>query len=241
MIRFSIAGIPVIVRPSFWLVALLLGWGVASRTLLIAWVIVVFVSVLAHELGHAFTARRFGARVSITLTTLGGFTRWEKPGDGMTPGRRALVAAAGSAVGIVLGLAVLGIFMATRPWGTTAASVVLMIAWVNVGWGVLNWLPIRPLDGGHLVLAILDMVAPRRTETIASAIFLVSGLAALVAAIYYQFYFAAILAGFMAWAEISRRIKPTSRPRSTAPTPPPNLFDLDPPAPAPEDGRRSAD
>ena len=33
--------------------------------------IVVFVSVLAHELGHALTARRFGARVSITLTTLG--------------------------------------------------------------------------------------------------------------------------------------------------------------------------
>lgn len=241
VIRFSIAGIPVTVRPSFWLVALLLGWGVASRTLLIAWVIVVFVSVLAHELGHAFTARRFGARVSITLTTLGGFTRWEKPGDGMTPGRRALVAAAGSAVGIVLGLAVLGIFMATRPWGTTAASVVLMIAWVNVGWGVLNWLPIRPLDGGHLVLAMLDMVAPRRTETIASAIFLVTSLAALVAAIYYQFYFAAILAGFMAWAEVSRRITPTPRPRSTPPAPPPNLFDLDPPAPAPEDGRRSAD
>jgi membrane-associated protease RseP (regulator of RpoE activity) len=209
--------------------------------LLVAWVIVVFVSVLAHELGHALTARRFGARVSITLTTLGGFTRWEKPGDGMTPGKRALVAAAGSAVGILLGLGVLGVFMATRPWGTTAASVVLMIAWVNVGWGVLNWLPIRPLDGGHLVLAMLDMVAPRRSESIASVIFLITSLAALVAAIYYQFYFAAILAGFMAWAEISRRVAPSPRPRPAPPPPPPNLFDLDPPSPAPEEGRRSAD
>lgn len=241
VIRFSIAGIPVTVRPSFWLVALLLGWGVASRTLLVAWVVVVFVSVLAHELGHAITARRFGAGVSITLTTLGGFTRWEKPGDGMTPGRRAVVAAAGSAVGIVLGLAVLGAFMATRPWGTTAASVVLMIAWVNVGWGVLNWLPIRPLDGGHLVLALLDMVAPRRTEGIASAIFLVTSLAALAAGIYFQFYFAAILAGFMAWAEISRLVGPSPRPRPAPPAPPGNLFDLEPPSPAPEEGTRSGE
>lgn len=229
MIRFSLAGIPVTVRPSFWLVAVLLGWGVASRVLLVAWVVIVFVSVLAHEFGHALTARRFGATVAITLTTLGGFTRWEKPGDGMTPGRRALVAASGSAVGIVLGLLVLGGFMVTRPWGATATSVVLMIAWVNVGWGVLNWLPLRPLDGGHLVLALLDMVAPRRAETVASSLFFVTSLAALGAALYFQFYFAAVLAGFVAWAEVGRRLAPRAPSTAPPPAPPPDLFAPQPP------------
>src|SRR5690606_5198978 len=75
VIRFSIDGIPVTVRPSFWLVALLLGWGVASRTLLVAWVVVVFVSVLAHDLGYAMTARRLGGGVSNSLATLEGLTR----------------------------------------------------------------------------------------------------------------------------------------------------------------------
>lgn len=237
MIKFSLGRIPVTVRPSFWLVAALLGWGLDDYLLLAAWVAIVFVSVLAHELGHALTARRFGAGVSITLTTLGGFTRWEKPGDGMTPGKRALVAGAGSAMGILLGLAVLGMFMATRPWGATAGSIVLMIVWVNVGWGVLNWLPIRPLDGGHLVLALLDMVAPRRAEGLASAIFLVTSLGAVVAAVYYDFLFAAVLAGFMAWSEVKRRFVPARPPVPAPEVPGTGLFDLERPASSEENGR----
>lgn len=211
VIRFSLGGIPVTIRPSFWLVAFFLGFGL-ERTLLIAWVAIVFVSVLLHELGHALAARHYGADVSITLTTLGGLTRWSISEGSMSPGRRALVAAAGSATGIALGLAVLGSFYATRPWGNTAASIVMLVVWVNVGWGVLNWLPIRPLDGGHLVMALLDLVAPKRADRIASTVFLITSLGAVVAALYFRLLFAAALAGFMAWAEISRHISPGAAP-----------------------------
>lgn len=204
MIRFSLGSIPVTVRPTFWLVALLLGWTLGDRALLAAWVVIVFVSVLAHELGHALTARRYGADVSITLTTFGGFTRWSMGRGGMSPGRRAVIAAAGSGVGIVLGLSILGAYLLTRPWGATPETVVVLVVWVNVGWGVLNWLPIRPLDGGHLVLALLDLAVPRHAERIAAVVFLVTGLAALAAALYFDLIFAALLAGFMTWAEISR-------------------------------------
>lgn len=204
MIRFDLVGIPVTVRPTFWLVAALLGFGLRDGPLLVVWVAVVFVSVLVHELGHALMARRYRAEVSITLTTFGGFTRWSMPRGEMSPGRRALIAAAGSAVGIVLGLAVLGGFLAMRPVSPTTASIVMMIVWVNVGWGVLNWLPIRPLDGGHLVLSFLDLIAPRSADRIAGVVFGVTTLAALAAALYFRFFFAAALAGFMAWAEISR-------------------------------------
>lgn len=211
VIKFSLGGIPVTIRPSFWLVALFLGFGL-DRALLIAWVVIVFVSVLVHELGHAVAARHYGAEVAITLTTLGGLTRWSVSEGSMSPGRRALVAAAGSATGIVLGLMVLGFFYVTRPWGNTAASIVMLVVWVNVGWGVLNWLPIRPLDGGHLVLALLDLVAPKRADKIATAIFLTTSLGAVAAAIYFRLLFAAALAGFMAWIEISRHISPKAAP-----------------------------
>lgn len=204
MIRFALGGIPVTVRPSFWLVVVLLGLGVGNRTLLFAWVAIVFISVLAHELGHALTARHYGADVSITLTTFGGYTRWITTGDSMTPGKRALVAAAGSGAGIVLGLAVLGLFSATRPWGPMAEAIMRLIVWVNVGWGVLNWLPIRPLDGGHLLLAFLDLVAPRRGDHLATGIFIITGLGALAAALYFDLMFAALLAGFMTWSEVTR-------------------------------------
>lgn len=241
VIRFSIAGIGVTVRPSFWIVAVLLGLSVNDGFLLAVWVGIVFVSVLAHEMGHALSARRFGASVAITLTTLGGFTTWSMAKDEMSPGRRALVAAAGSAVGIVIGAAVGGIFWVTRPWGPTTGAIVLMVVWVNLGWGLLNWLPIRPLDGGHLVLAFLDIVAPRRVDRVASIVFLVTSVAAVVAAIRFDFLFAAILAGFMAWSEISRWMPaspPTAQPRPTFSydDPPP-----EPKAPSDDEATRSGD
>lgn len=213
VISFRLLGVPVAVRPSFWLVAALLGWGgVRSAGLLAAWIGIVFVSVLAHEFGHALLARRFGADVSITLTTFGGYTRWQMSGEGMTPGRRGLVAGAGSAVGIAFGLAIWGGFYVTRPWGPVAADVASMLVWVNLGWGVLNWLPIRPLDGGHLVMATLDIIAPRRADQIASVIFLVTSVGAAIVAFYFDLLFAAILAAVMAWSEISRYLGPRSDP-----------------------------
>ena len=208
MIRFSLAGIPVTIRPTFWLVAILLGLGVGDRALLAAWVVIVFTSVVLHELGHALTARHYGAEVSITLTTFGGYTRWSADASTMTPGRRALVAAAGSGVGIVIGVVALGLFFATRPWDSMAEFVMRMFVWVNVGWGILNWLPIRPLDGGHLLLAFLDMVAPKRGDRLATVIFIVTGLVALAVAIYFDLIFAALLAGFMTWSEATRLLPP---------------------------------
>ena len=51
-LRFSIAGIPVSVHPVFWLIALLFGSS-GDPLLIPIWILVVFVSILVHELGHA--------------------------------------------------------------------------------------------------------------------------------------------------------------------------------------------
>lgn len=222
MIRFSLWRVPVRVRPTFWLVAVLLGLGLRDNVgLLVTWVGIVFVSVLVHEMGHALIARRFGAEVAITLTTFGGYTEWSHQGS-MSPGRRALVAGAGSGLGILVGLAVLAVFYAARPWGGTGEAIASMVVWVNIGWGVLNWLPVRPLDGGHLVLALLDMLRIRKPDRVATAIFLATGLGAVAAALYFDLIFAALLAGFMTWIELSRMLP------SSGSAPPPEFSYGDP-------------
>src|SRR5262245_9258768 len=73
----KIFGIPVSVKPTFFLVMALLGYNQRQEpAMLIAWVAVVFVSVLLHELGHALTAKAFGGVPAIELYGLGGLTRW---------------------------------------------------------------------------------------------------------------------------------------------------------------------
>ena len=73
-LHFRVFGFPVRVHPMFWLVTVLLsvsGKGADPVDTLI-WVVVVFVSILIHELGHAFLQRRFGGHPWITLYGFGG-------------------------------------------------------------------------------------------------------------------------------------------------------------------------
>ncbi len=184
VLKFSIFGIPVVLRPSFLVVAAFLGLTGARNRLsfVVAWVVLVFVSILIHELGHAFTARAFGAEVDIELNGFGGLTRWTVSEDGIPPGRRALVAAAGSAVGILFGGIVWAVSGLFEPVTVLEAFVLRNLVWVNLFWGLLNWLPIRPLDGGHLLRSFLEKVAPSRADGIARVVFTVTAAMVVVAA-----------------------------------------------------------
>src|SRR5690606_844441 len=71
-LRFQIAGIPIRVHPLFWLGALVLGMRLDSATLIL-WMIVVFCSVLIHELGHALMMRYFGQSPHVVLYLMGGY------------------------------------------------------------------------------------------------------------------------------------------------------------------------
>src|SRR5688500_3784168 len=75
-LHFRVFGFPVRVHPYFWLVTAIMGLGSGDEGTapmeLLTWVGVVFVSILVHELGHAFLQRRFGGRPWITLYGLGG-------------------------------------------------------------------------------------------------------------------------------------------------------------------------
>src|SRR5262245_8750995 len=71
-LRFAVVGIPVRVHPLFWVMALILGSVSADLVQLLVWVVVVFVSILIHEMGHALTMRYYGQPAEVILYIGGG-------------------------------------------------------------------------------------------------------------------------------------------------------------------------
>jgi Zn-dependent protease len=155
VINFRLGRIPVTVQPWFFVTALLIG----PRQLpgIVLWLAVVFAGVLIHELGHAMAVRRQGVEAAIELHGFGGVTRWSGT-ILLAPGQRALISAAGPAVGIAVGAAALTVAK-LLPSGQPAVSELLQYAvWVNLGWGLLNLFPVLPLDGGMIVASLVESV-----------------------------------------------------------------------------------
>lgn len=239
MLQFRVAGVPVEVETSFLLVGLL-GWGVFTGVNIIAWILAAFTAVLLHEMGHALTARRFGASVAIKLHAFGGVTSWGAATP-MSPGRRFLVAAAGSFVGMVVaGVSLL--IVAGGTFGSLRELDVLLSApdgiyrmfppvvraflygfwWAAIGWGILNWLPIRGLDGRHMLDAVLERVAPRRGAAIGRVVGIFTGVGAAILGAIYEQWFAVIIAVMLTLPELrsdsSRPIEPV-KPQQSAQSP----------------------
>lgn len=209
---------------SFLVMAALLGFlGRREPIHILAWVAIVFFSILIHEYGHALTARSMGATVQIELNGLGGLTRWSVPEESFGPGKRALVAASGSAVGVAFGGLVWLVATRFGPYSELVAFVINNLIWVNLFWGLLNWVPIRPLDGGHLLISLLQKIAPKRADVIARVIFTVTAASALVWAVMSDLLFIAVLAGWMLLVEL------VPRPTGGAPKAPLPEFSYDEP------------
>lgn len=216
LLRFTLFKVQVTVGGSFLVMAALLGFLGRRQPVQIAmWVAIVFFSILIHEYGHALTARSMGATVAIELNGLGGLTRWSVQ-ETFGPGRRALVAAAGSAVGVAFGGLVWLVASRFGPYSEMAAFVINNLIWVNLFWGLLNWLPIRPLDGGHLLQSLLQKIAPNRAEVISRLVFTVTAAGALIWAVQARLLFIAVLAGWMLLIELTPR-RPQSAPTASIP------------------------
>jgi stage IV sporulation protein FB len=223
VIKFRIGTIPVSIKPTFWIVAVILGLPVPARhshemfSYLVGWIGVVVFSVLAHELGHALAARRFGAEVEITLHVMGGYTTWATP-QPISPLRRVLVAAAGSGVGFLLAGATFGV---VRGFDISIdnrlfASLASAFVFVNIVWGVFNWLPIRPLDGGHILSGFLQAALGRKATIVLDVIFPITTVAVGLLAYRQGLIFAAFFCGFLLLDEMrnwqSRRPSPPPAP-----------------------------
>jgi Zn-dependent protease len=106
-----------------------------------------FASILAHEFGHAMVARHYGVQTqSIDLWALGGVARLDR--ESPSPKADGLIAVAGPAVSLVLGVAGFGVGLALQ------SSVLVWVGLVNGVLAVFNMLPGAPLDGGRVVRAV---------------------------------------------------------------------------------------
>ena len=174
-----LAGIDVKVH---WTFLILLGWfffsfyketnSVETGLYGIGFVLAVFACVLAHEYGHALTARRYGIRTrDITMLPIGGLASLEQMPE--KPRQELVVALMGPAVNVVIG-AVLAVYLAAT--GQLAnfqnefnqfdprffAENLLL---VNIALVLFNLIPAFPMDGGRVLRALLAMRWDRAKAT----------------------------------------------------------------------------
>ncbi len=190
-----VAGVPVRIEWTFVILMALFGLPLGEANLIVAWLVIVTVSVLVHEFGHAVALRSWGVRSRIVLYGMGGVTI----PAGRTPTRwsRIAVSLAGPATGMVLlGIPALLLdrsWPAPDPWD----DVLVLVVWVNIGYGVLNLLPILPLDGGNVAHELLDAATRGKGEVPARWLSMAVAVAGGVFAFTQGYVFAALFAGFL--------------------------------------------
>ncbi|MFB8790034.1 MAG: site-2 protease family protein [Potamolinea sp.] len=163
----SLFGIPFYVNPSWFLVLGLVTFDFGSSLadifpglgailpLLLGFVaaLLLFGSVLAHELGHSLVAIKQGIEVkSITLFLFGGLASLEKESE--TPGEAFWVAIAGPAVSLILFALFTLIGTFTNISGPLAA-IVGLLASINLILALFNLIPGLPLDGGNILKSLV--------------------------------------------------------------------------------------
>jgi hypothetical protein len=148
----SISVIRLRISYGFWIVAFLPGVTEGLRGIAI-WGAIVLGSVLLHELGHALSGLSGGRRAVIVLHQLGGHTEFE-------PGLSIRHATWSTLAGPLLSLLVGIVLYVTRRALTAAPSWLTIALWVNVGWGVVNLLPLVPFAGGRLLMDRLGKKHP---------------------------------------------------------------------------------
>lgn len=173
MLKFSLFRVPVAVDWWFWLATALLGGGASAHgpgdwTRVGIWMLVVFVSILVHELGHAIAGMRFGSTPSIRLHGFGGVTFL--PGARFTRGQNIFVSAAGPAAGLLLGLLILAISKFVTDLPPLFGLAIAFGLYVNFIWTFVNLLPIQPLDGGQILGQLLGPNRVRTTSAIGFAL-----------------------------------------------------------------------
>jgi Zn-dependent protease len=167
---FRIRGIMVSLHFSFPLLLLYVceqGWRQAGLPGL-GWSAAIFLSiftcVVLHELGHSFTARRFGVRVRrILLTPLGGIAEFDA--IPRSPVQELLITVAGPAVNFAIAGALWSFLSFPDGWAddaipSTIGDLARFLFISNLLMGLFNLIPAFPMDGGRILRALLAMRLP---------------------------------------------------------------------------------
>lgn len=184
--QFNIFRFPVRVSAYFWLAAVIFGQGSASNgvPILFAWIAAMFLSILVHELGHTFAFRQQGISSHIVLYHFGGLAipdghhgAWSSSLRRDDPRKDIFISAAGpgleilSAIVLIFVINLAGYSVPVLPLvapllpaqtgelipNETALYFVYYYCLVSIYWGLLNLLPVQPLDGGKIATSLMRM------------------------------------------------------------------------------------
>jgi Zn-dependent protease len=174
-LSFYVFGFPTSVQPFFWLMAAILGslnlgpidnmpiWFAQMA----AFIAAVFLSILVHELGHAFVFRHlFHVPSTVTIHGFGGVTvpmyQPQRRQGFIGTASGAFLAAAGPLAGFLLAALFIGIIM-LLPFKQNQNMMVdlyhqfmVWVIYISIVWGIFNLFPIYPMDGGHIAREIFS-------------------------------------------------------------------------------------
>lgn len=175
----SIAKIPIRVHITFLLLVLWLAVGASDNSPLLEafFVVLVFLCVLLHELGHALVAQRFGVQTrDITLYPIGGIaTLTSQPG----PVAELVISLAGPIVNFIIGAILFVSFPDLLPFlslsepapaGAVKPGMIDRLYQTNIMLAVFNLLPALPMDGGRVLRAVLQVLRFKNPTAIAARI-----------------------------------------------------------------------
>jgi len=221
-LRWQMLGTHVRVSPWFWLATVLLGWPTTYMGFqyLLVWVVCWFVSILVHEFGHVLMGRVFGSQGHILLYSLGGLAigssnlskHWQ----------RIAVSLAGPGAGFVLGGLIFVIYLAAsaepdgfREEPTFVLITLKLLLWINIGWGLVNLLPVYPLDGGQVSRDGFDWMMPGgQGQRVAFGVSIAVAAIVVVVAMLYQQMFIALMFGILAFYSFQLLQQTRARPSS---------------------------
>jgi stage IV sporulation protein FB len=198
----EVFGFPLRIDPSAIILIVLLfiiyggngsqGYGIALMALA-----VILTSVLVHELGHAFVARRMGlGPIRIVLHGFGGLTHFSK-----RPNNRqgVIVSLAGPVAGLTLGVVswVLSDALVSNESHILTVIGFQFLIWINLFWSMFNLLPMYPLDGGQVLWHALAQKLPAtKARKLTQQISIVTAIGVGVYALTQGFLFIALICLF---------------------------------------------
>lgn len=210
---FRIFGIQLAIHVSFLLLLAYVGYdgwregGWLGATVNMALVVVFFVCVVLHELGHSLTARRYGVRVPrILLMPIGGMAEFDR--IPRQPRAELLITAAGPAVNFVIAAVLALMFGLPRgfplhvEFEDSLKGIGHLLLYWNAIMGTFNLIPVFPMDGGRIFRALLARKLEYLRATYWAAMIgkVLSGALALVAAFYFKNPFVTALFVFIFFA-----------------------------------------
>ena len=161
-LNWRMFGIPVRVHASFWLLAAFFAWPLMKEGVQFWFIGIgcILISLLAHELAHALMFKYFGLDSTIVCYSFGGLAI--PAGRLRTRSQDIIVSLAGPIANFIL---------AGLLWGSNQAEqwalisdytfvVYSMLLFINLGWGILNLMPVYPLDGGQVTRGLWQMSQP---------------------------------------------------------------------------------